>query len=86
MTLWTALVIIAALMILGAVLKSRYNAGLGYATDENGRPVGNPQREAELQQEIEELRERVQVLERITIEGRESKQLSAEIERLREQE
>ena len=84
MSFWTAIVIIAAMMILGAVIKSRYNAGLGYATDENGKPIGNPRREAELQREIEELRERVQVLERITIDGRESKQLSAEIDRLRE--
>ena len=84
MTFWTAIVIIAALMIFGAVIKSRYNARLGYATDENGKPIGAPHREAELQREIEELRERLEVLERIATDDRETKRLAAEIDRLRE--
>jgi hypothetical protein len=37
-----------------------------------------------LQRELEELRERVKVLERIATEDRETKLLSAEIERLRD--
>ena len=84
MTIWTAIVIVAALMIFGAVIKSRYNAALGYATDESGRPIGNPQREAELEKEIEELRERIEVLERIATDNRETKRLAAEIDELRD--
>jgi len=84
MSIWTAIVIIAGMMIIGAVIKSRYNAQLGYATDENGNPIGNPQREAALKREVEELRERVKVLERIATEDRDTKRLSAEIESLRE--
>ena len=41
-------------------------------------------REAELQGEVEQLRERVQVLERIITDERESRALSAEIEQLRD--
>ncbi|HEY7808009.1 MAG TPA: hypothetical protein VIC34_12490 [Croceibacterium sp.] len=41
-------------------------------------------REAELEQEVEELRERLHVLERITVDGRETHLLSDEIEKLRE--
>lgn len=86
MSFWTAIVIIAGMMIIGAVIKSRYNAQLGYATDESGTPIGNPQRQAALEREVEELRERVQVLERIATEDRDTKRLSAEIESLRENE
>jgi cell division protein FtsB len=41
-------------------------------------------REAELEQEVEELRERLHVLERITVDGRETHLLSDEIEKLRD--
>jgi hypothetical protein len=41
-------------------------------------------REAELQREVEELRERVKVLERIATDDRGSKLLSDEIEKLRD--
>lgn len=41
-------------------------------------------REAELQREVEELRERVKVLERIATDDRESRLLSDEIDKLRD--
>lgn len=84
MGFWTALVIIAGMMIVGAVIKSHYNARLGYATDENGKPIGNPQVEAELRRELDELRERIQVLERIATDDPQAGRLAAEIEQLRQ--
>lgn len=85
MGFWTAIVVIVAIVVLSQVIRSRHNARLGYATDEDGKPVGDPQREAELRREIEELRERVQVLERIATEDADGKRLSAEIDRLRDE-
>jgi hypothetical protein len=41
-------------------------------------------REAELEREVEDLRERVKVLERIATDGRDTRRLSDEIEKLRE--
>jgi hypothetical protein len=43
------------------------------------------EREAELEREVEELRERVKVLERITVDGRDTRRLSDEIEKLRDE-
>lgn len=85
MSFWAAIVIIVAVFTIGAVMRSRYNAMNGYATDQQGNPIGNPEREAELQRELDELRERVKVLERIAIDGREAKRLSAEIDNLRDE-
>jgi hypothetical protein len=84
-SLGTVIVVLAAIFAFVMLIRSRHNARLGYGLDEEGRPVGNPQREAELRREIEELRERVQVLERIATDGTEAKRLSAEIERLRDE-
>jgi len=42
-------------------------------------------REAELEREVQELRERVKVLERITVDGRDTRRLSDEIEKLRDE-
>jgi len=46
--------------------------------------AAHSQREAELEREVEELRERIQVLERIATDDRSAKQLSDEIEKLRD--
>ena len=85
MSFGTVIVVLAAIFALVTLIRSRHNARLGYGTDENGQPIGNPQREAELRREVEELRERVQVLERIATDDTEAKRLSAEIERLRDE-
>ena len=51
----------------------------------NGTPeIDRSGREAELEREVDDLRERIHVLERIATEDTESKRLSAEIESLRE--
>jgi hypothetical protein len=70
-------------------------AGLAYdvirqrnrARDElhTGERAFDEARERELQREVEELRERIKVLERIATEPNDTAKLSAEIERLRDQ-
>ena len=83
MSFWTAIVVIVAIWGLVSVIRSRHNSAIGYATDDERNPVGNPRRERELQAEIVQLRERLEVLERIITDDRESKRLSAEIDSLR---
>ncbi len=83
--MWAAIVLIVLIIVIAGVMKSRSNARLGYGTDEDGQPLGDPRREAELQREIAELRERLQVLERIATDDGEAKRLAADIERLRDE-
>ncbi|HLT02420.1 MAG TPA: hypothetical protein VK001_09580 [Geminicoccaceae bacterium] len=85
MNLWTAIVIIVALVCVAEIIKSRHRAKNGIAVDWMGseKPIAPPTN-PELEREVEELRERVKVLERIATEDRETRRLSAEIESLRE--
>ena len=80
-----AVVLIVALVCVAEVLKAKYRAKNGVALDWMGgeKPIAPPVNPA-LEREVEELRERVKVLERIATEDRETKLLSAEIESLRE--
>ena len=80
-----AVVLIVALVCVAEVLKAKYRAKNGIALDWMGgeKPIAPPTN-PELEREVEELRERVKVLERIATEDRETKRLSAEIESLRE--
>lgn len=84
MSFWTAIVIIVAVTVIGGVIRSRYNAQNGYASDEDGNPVGRSGRERELEAELTSLRDRIKVLERIATEDREAKRLSSEIDQLRD--
>ena len=80
-----AVVLIVALICLTEVQKAKHRAKNGVALDWLGseKPIVPPTNPA-LQREVEELRERIKVLERIATEDRETKMLSAEIESLRE--
>ena len=80
-----AVVLIVALVCVAEVLKAKYRAKNGIALDWMGgeKPIAPPTN-PELEREVQELRERVKVLERIATEDRETKRLSAEIESLRE--
>lgn len=80
-----AVVLIVALVCVAEVLKAKYRARHGITTDAMGneKPLAPPTSPA-LEREVEELRERVKVLERIATEDTETKRLSAEIESLRE--
>ena len=85
MGFWTAMVLISGLAVIWGVLSARYRAQAGIGTDSMGGQFKlEPSEDAVLRKEVEELRERVKVLERIATEDRETKLLSAEIENLRE--
>ena len=85
MSFWTAIVVIVAIIAVAEVLKAKHRARHGITTDMMGneKPVAPPTNPA-LEREVEDLRERVKVLERIATEDRDPKRLSAEIESLRE--
>lgn len=87
MSFWTAVVIIVAIISVTEMVKSRHRSRAGITRDHMGAETlaGS----AEAQREIEELRERIKVLERIATDGnsldaRETKRISAEIEALRD--
>lgn len=83
--MWSAIVAIVALAVLADVLKSRYRAKHGIVADNSGNehlPMAGPDPAA--QRELEDLRERVKVLERIVTDGRQSREIAAEIESLRD--
>lgn len=79
-------IIIIAIIASAVIRLARIRAG----TDRPGRrgvhhadPALPSPREIELQREVEDLRERIHVLERIATDGRRSKALADEIEDLR---
>ena len=92
MTWPLAVVIIVMMVVVGKVMSSRYKAQAGIIEDNRGNQqwVGNGNgNDAETQREVEDLRERIKVLERIATEGNsldaaETKRISAEIEALRD--
>jgi hypothetical protein len=79
-----AVVLIIAIIGVTEVFKAKYRARHGIVVDHTGKEEIVPRNEPALQREVEELRERVKVLERIATEDRETKLLSSEIERLRD--
>jgi hypothetical protein len=89
MSLWTMIFLLAAGGILYAAWKHQQDLKAGIVRDQDGNPVrgaGRDQaREEELQREIENLRERVKVLERIATDDGEARRLAEEIDRLRDQ-
>lgn len=96
MSMWTAIMVlgIVAIVQFGRVMRARYNAQHGIIEDHHGRvrvgafKVTTPA-ESELQREVETLRERIKVLERIATDAnsvaeRQSRSIAAEIESLRD--
>jgi hypothetical protein len=84
-------IIIVAIAVGGIIRLARIVNGtehLGRRHRHGGHPLLDPAqpspRELELQREVEDLRERIHVLERIATDGRQSHALAAEIESLRE--
>lgn len=89
MSFWSAMVAIIAILAFTAMRIARYKAGLGDPPSRrsvHGATTGAiaSSREGELRDEIEKLRQRVAVLERIATEDRHSKSVAAEIESLRD--
>jgi hypothetical protein len=92
MTMWTAIMVIAIVAItsIARVLRAKYNAENGIVESHKGslKMVDRPA-DAELQREVESLRERIKVLERITTDANSSdrlrsQQVADEIESLRD--
>jgi len=86
MNMWQAIVLIVALAVFADVMKSRYRARMGIVADKDGNeklPLVQPDPAA--QRELEDLRERVKVLERIVTDGRQGRAIAGEIENLRNQ-
>ena len=85
MNLWEFIMLISVAGMIFSAWRSKHLARLGAYQDDDGKIHKlDAGREAELEREVRELRERVKVLERIATDGRETRLLSDEIEKLRE--
>lgn len=80
----TAVVIIVAIVMVSQVLRARYRAQADITRDYRGGEKFPAHEDEATRREIEELRERVKVLEQITVDGREAKAIADEIESLRD--
>lgn len=91
MSMWTAIVIIVAVVVMSRLAReghlplrhSRLSGWMGADREPHQRP------DPEMKRELQELRERIKVLERIATEGnsldaRETRRISEEIEALRD--
>lgn len=79
---------IILIVTIGNVLKARYKAKHGILEDEHGnerlaQPTDSDEA-ARLRREVSALKERVQVLERVITDQRQTSDLSLEIEKLRD--
>ena len=81
MSFWTAIVIIVAIGAITKMVSARHKHSHGA---EGQVQADKSERETALQHEVEDLRERIQVLEKITVDGREARAIADEIERLRD--
>ncbi len=85
MNLWEFILIVSIAGMIYSAWHTKYRAKLGVYEDENGKIHRlDSGRESELEREVRELRERVKVLERIATDGRDTRLLSDEIEKLRD--
>jgi hypothetical protein len=88
MSFWSAVVAIVAIIAFTTTRIARYRAGLDSprrhpSIHEAVADALSTPRESELQKEVEDLRQRIAVLERIATEDRHSKSIAHEIENLR---
>ena len=79
-----AVVWIVGIVAAAKVLSARYRANAGIIKDQYGNQQMAGKNDPAAESEIAELRERIKVLEQITVDGRETRALSDEIERLRD--
>jgi hypothetical protein len=84
MNMWTAIVVIVAISAFVRVMLARYQAQHGITGDRDARQPVIHQTNPELVRELEALRKRLEVLERITTDERQSRSIAAEIESLRD--
>ncbi|WP_374406351.1 hypothetical protein [Pelagerythrobacter sp.] len=81
MSMGTALVVIVAIVAFACMRIARYNSRSGRS---DAKHVQQQDHDPEARREIDDLRERIKVLEQITVDGREAKAIADEIERLRD--
>lgn len=87
---WMFVAIVAIVMSgIVRIYKMRHDERRGIVRDEDDNPVQLPRDDPAAQREIEELRERIKVLERIATDGNsldatETRRISREIEALRD--
>lgn len=88
MSFWTAIVVIVAIWGFVQIVTSHRGhrdwKRRGHGHDDDGGAIAASPPDPEARREIEELRERIKVLEQITVDGREAKAIADEIERLRD--
>jgi len=85
MTFWTALVVLVAIAAVYSLKRNRDHLRYGARlADRDADDRASSLRESELEREIEQLRERVKVLERIATEDRSARAIADEIESLRD--
>lgn len=88
MGLWTGIVLVVLIGAIANMYSARQRAKHGITQDVMGNETQiAPPNDAEklmLKNEVAELRERIQVLERIATDGRQVDKLSAEIDQLRD--
>lgn len=86
----TAIVLIVLISVIGSTLRSRRHGNRSLRRDrEDGQQLPSA-REKQLEREVEDLRERIHVLERIATDGnsidaKETRRISEEIEALRDE-
>jgi len=90
MSIFTFIVVIVAMGCVTSIIQARYRARHGITTDMMGnesyaQPPADDAEKKALQHEVEELRERVKVLERIAYDDRKRLGLADEIEQLRDE-
>lgn len=79
------IIVIVAIVMVASVLKARYRAMNGIIEDQDGNEViASRADDAAQQAEIKALKDRIAVLERIATDGRESRMIAHEIEKLRD--
>ena len=84
MNLLEYLLLIAVAVLVYSAWLTKHLSGRRARQDDALPAETGSRREAELEHEVQELRDRVKVLERITVDGRETAMLSDEIEKLRD--
>lgn len=87
MSFWTAIVAIVAIIVFANMRSARYRAGIGIPDPykASGYPYpSEPAAGLALEREVIELRKRIEVLERIITDERDTRRLAQDIEALRE--
>ncbi len=86
--MWTAIFLIACIIAAVQMYKAKQRADIGIIADRQGNERYIERSDPDMQREMEQLRERVRVLERIAYDantgsGRQSREIAREIEALR---